>query len=215
MKSSKLAKGIALAIGALGLSQAFPAAAQVAHLTLTLGMPFNPERSYDITYTPENSDHFSISERYRLPSGEVSYLAFVLGTVGGEVEAPFLTIDFGTQKLPNQALTVGTYTDTERAMVASAGHPGFDISFKNQGNNAVWGSFTIDSILFSTEGKLLEFSSSFQAYGSYIYGTDFVATYTGTFTYNAVREPDTAALFGIGLTALGLQAARRRWQRTS
>lgn len=127
--------------------------AQVAHLELTIGSRYSADEHYDVTYTPENSDYFYAWVWGKTPSGEANYLSFDLGNSGMPTNQPSLFLQFSTAML-DQPLVVGTYANTERASFATAGHAGFDIGFYHSGNNAVWGSFTIEKATYSIDGKV-------------------------------------------------------------
>jgi hypothetical protein len=194
----KIARDSLLAFLAVGATASH---AQVAHLELTIGSHYSPDQHYDVTYTPENSEYFDAWVLSKTPSGEATYLYFSLGTPGFRSDPPWLNLAFSTANL-SQPIAAGTYTDAKRASFASTGHAGFDISFNHSGNNAVWGSFTVEKATFSSDGKIQELSCSFEAFGSCCYGGDYVNKYTGTFIYSAVPEPGSQLLLALGIAGL-------------
>lgn len=194
----KIARALLLAALAVGATLSH---AQVAHLDLTIGSHYSTDDHYDVTYAPDNSYFFEAWAWGKTPSGEATDLYFILGTPGVLSDPPLLNLEFSTANL-NRAIAAGTYTDVERASFASTGHAGFDIEFNHSGNNAVWGSFTVEKATFSADGRIQEFSSSFEAFGSCCYGGDYVNKYTGTFTFSAVPEPGSQLLLALGITGL-------------
>src|SRR6218665_341453 len=58
-------------------------------------------------------------------------------------------------------LTVGTYTNAQRAAFASAGHPGLDVGGDGRGCNTIAGEFQIHEIVWDSVG-LRKLSASFR-----------------------------------------------------
>ncbi len=192
---------------------ALPSHAQMASLDLAIGSIDGTGPHYNILYTPANSSFFESWVWEKTPDGKPTHLYFNLGNPGTSSQTPWLNLNFSTTQL-GQPLEVGTYTDAERASFASPGHPGFDISFNHYGDNAVWGSFSIDKISFSVDGRVEYFSSRFEAFGSGFYGVGSATKYTGIFTYNAIPEPSIQLLFATGIAGLMLFKKSHQIKRT-
>jgi hypothetical protein len=107
----------------------------------------------DIIYTPSNSDLFiEMIEPSRNVNGQPAFLSFILGTVtGSNTTNTFSTLNFGTDQLgiPFQPGVYGLPGNTaQRAVFASSGHPGLDVTFQNRGSNTLTGNFTVNSVQF-------------------------------------------------------------------
>lgn len=170
--------------------------------------------SFDITYTPADSDFFFPEIRRTIgPDNAPAELLFVLGTVTGGLDNTFALLFFGTDQL-GIPIQPGVYPDAERADFASPGHPGLDISFQNRGCSTVTGNFTIQEATFSEEalaatGSSIErFSATFEQHCE-----GGAPALFGSFTYDAlgraVPEPETIVLIGVALLA-ALRAHRAR-----
>jgi hypothetical protein len=183
----------------------------IAHLTLQseAGDFVGQGGSFDLTYTPANSDFFLASVVPLSPAP--SFVDFLLGTVTGGPDDTFVALSFSTTAL-NIALAPGLYSDAERALFASPGHPGLDVAFQGRGCNSLTGSFTVDEATFSPDGSTINtFSAAFEQHCE---GAS--AALIGTFTFDAgssIPEPGVAALVAVALTALsrrGRRPGRRR-----
>jgi hypothetical protein len=187
----------------------------IAHLYLDSeqGDYIGQGRTFDINYTPDNSDHF-LAYLTGPATSEPTYLTFILGTVTSGFDNTYAILNFGTNQLdiPIQA---GDYLDAERAPFASLGHPGLDISFQNRGCNRVKGNFSVITTVFSdkaqeaTGSKIETFSASFEQHCE-----GHEPALFGEFYYDAfgraqgVSEPSVFALLSIGF--LGLLFSNRR-----
>jgi hypothetical protein len=176
--------------------------AQVAHLTLQSepGDFIGAGGTFDITYTPENSDFFFVNIFESPPT----FLQFILGTVTSGRDNTFASLDFGTNQL-GIPIQPGFYADAERAAFASLGHPGLDVSFQNRGCNTLTGNFTISEATFTPDLQTItSFVASFEQHCEGATPALF-----GTFSY-VIPEPSTLAV-GVGTGAVWL--ARRRGSR--
>jgi hypothetical protein len=205
---------LCLIISAVTLASAYSLNAQVAHLTLQSqpGDFIGQGGTFDITYTPANSDFFSAQIRGTVGSPpEPAELLFVLGTVTGGADNTFSLLFFGTDQL-GIPIQPGFYPNAERADFASPGHPGLDISFQNRGSNTLTGNFTITDVTFGPGDVIETFAASFEQHSEGAAPALF-----GTFTYdaNAVPEPSSYVLIFAGSTLLaGWRFVARRAGRS-
>jgi hypothetical protein len=193
LRSSFAAAAVAVSFG---LCVSAVDAAPIARLTLTSepGDFVGQGDVFDITYSPATSDFFVAAILPFAP--EPSFVEFTLGTVTGGPDETFATLAFSTTQL-GVLLAPGLYTDAERALFASPGHPGLDITFQGRGCGVVSGRFSIDDATFSADGLTINsFGASFEQRCD---GAD--ATLSGTFEYqiDPIPEPSTAILVVSGL----------------
>jgi hypothetical protein len=189
--------------------------AQAAYATLSLqsdsGDFIGQGGTYNITYTPDNSYYF-IGRIESYVSGQPALLEFLMGTPGIGQAFPFSGLNFGTNKL-GVPLTVGTYTDAQRASFAATGHPGLDVTFDHRGSNTLTGSFTVNEVSYYTDGngdtQILKFDVNFEQHSE-----GKTPALRGHFVYNATGDPvPTPAPAGLLLLLAGAPVAalfRRR-----
>jgi len=181
------------------------ALAQTAHLQFDQTYWAGYNYSIDETYTPENSNMFSVTQ-YPTTSG-ANDTATVIFNMGLGTNWTFLR--FSTAQL-NAPLTVGHYENSMRPPIEDPGHPGFDIGYNNSGNNSVWGTFDITELSYSADGKIDTFAATFDVSGGPGYGA-VSDTYKGTFTYTAaVPELSSGPMMLIGLGAIAAGVTTRR-----
>lgn len=106
-------------------------------------------------------------------------------------------------------MQAGNYPNALRAPFADPGFAGLDVSWQHRGSNQLSGSFTIHDFAYSgTEGNWVidRFDASFEQHSEFA-----TPALRGRFTYsaNAVPEPATLAVLGLGTLAM----ARRRRQK--
>ena len=197
MRPSRVSLAGAVAL-ALMLCASLASAAPIAHLTLTseAGDFVGQGSSFDITYTPANSDFFLVSV---FPFPPVpSFLDFALGTITGGPDDTFATLSFSTTQI-GIAIAPGSYPEAERALFASPGHPGLDVTFQNRGCAAVTGGFTVHEATFSPDGLTINtFSAAFEQHCD----DPAAPALVGTFTFQAdpaIPEPRLGALIASGL----------------
>ena len=177
--------------------------AQVAHLTLQSqpGDFIGQGGTFDITYTPANSQNFSAQAFILIGSPPTpSYLQFIMGTVTGGSDNTYSILQFATNHL-GIPMQPGFYPNAERAPFASAGHPGLDVSFQNRGCNTLTGNFTVLAVTFGANNAIDSFSANFEQHCEGAAPALF-----GQFTYDAhaVPEPSTWMLLfsGVGMFLL-------------
>ncbi len=186
---------------ALGIASVPPPATPVAHLTLQSepGDFIGQGGTFDITYTPENSQSFFATIPFTIgPDDDPAGVRFVLGTVTGGPDNTFALLTFGTDQL-GIPIQPDFYPDAERAPFASVGHPGLDINFQNRGCNTLTGEFTIDEVTFfsgPSGQEIKTFSASFEQHCE---GAD--PALFGTFTYDATIPNTPPAADAGGLYA--------------
>jgi hypothetical protein len=188
-----------LTLTLVALAAAHVSKAQVAHLTLQSqpGDFIGQGGTYDITYTPANSQFFSAQVEKTIGSPPMpSFLDFALGTVTSGSDNTFATLDFATDQL-GIPIQPGFYPDAQRASFASAGHPGLDVSFQNRGSNTLTGNFTVTNATFSSTNAIETFAVTFEQHSEGARPALF-----GTFTYDAVPEPSTLGLIACGAALL-------------
>jgi hypothetical protein len=184
--------------------------AQTAHLTLQgdPGEALTGGRSYDETYTPNNTFAFSATVE-KTTNGLPSFLDFVFFSNS----LPNAILDFSTDQL-GQPLLPGSYSDAERAPFAQPGHPGLWVAFNNGGPNTVSGDFTIQDAIFAPDPtafngwRVLQFDATFEQHSD-----GQAPALHGSLSYSAVSvpEPSTwALLLGGGMVLLAFQRVRSR-----
>jgi hypothetical protein len=155
-------------------------AASSAHLTLHSqpGDYIGQAQDWDIVYP---SAEISLSSYRTLANGDPTVLFFQVGHVVQEPNT-YATLWFGTDQLGIK-MQPGVYLNAERAVFASAGHPGLDVNFQNRGCNTVSGSFTVTEATFI--GTVLEsFAATFEQHCE-----GGLPALFGTFTYSRVTPP--------------------------
>jgi hypothetical protein len=200
------------------VSIALPVAASaipIAHLMLQSqpGDPIGGGGTFGITYTPQNSQFFVALAFFSIgpPPGVPTFTEFLLGTVRSGSDNTFTTLNFGTDKL-GIPLQPGFYPNAERAAVASPGHPGLDVTFRNLGCNLLTGSFTLDHVTFSGTSTIQTFGATFEQHCE-----GFTPALFGTFTYDAsssVPDPSSLLLLVSGLGVLWGVAWKRRRRKS-
>jgi len=191
----------------------------IAHLYLDSeqGDYIGQGRTFDITYTPENSDHFfTQSHLINIATNKPTYLTFILGTVTSGFDNTYAILQFGTNQL-DIPMQTGDYLDAERAPFASLGHPGLDISFQNRGCNRLTGNYSVSKAVFSdkaqdaTGSEIETFAVSFEQHCE-----GAVPALFGEFYYDAfgraqgVPESSVFALVSIGFLSLLFSSRRQQ-----
>ncbi len=155
--------------------------------------------SFDITYTPTNSDSFFFSVFPFTPVP--SFVDFALGTITAGPDDTFATLSFSTTQL-GIAIMPGFYANAERALFAASGHPGLDVTFQGRGCGAVSGNFTINDATFSPDGLTIDtFSAQFEQRCDAVDAPALIGTFT--FGPEQVPEPSVLLLFAFGLLLVG------------
>jgi hypothetical protein len=184
------------------------ASAQFAQLTLQSqkGDFIGQGGTYDITYTPQNSQSFSVQVRRTIGSPALpAELLFVMGTTTSGSDNTFALLSFGTDQL-GIPIQPGFYPDAERADFASPGHPGLDVSFQNRGSNTLTGAFTISEVTFGANNAIETFSASFEQHSEGASPALF-----GTFIYSAVGVPEPS-VFALMICVAGTFVAMSTWR---
>ena len=125
-----------------------------------------------LSYTSDPGDFIGqgLSQNYSYATGNANINAQVLFTIGAAPKQatflrftmssttpgapgapPAFNVDVATNQL-GTPFVAGAYANAERASFATAGHPGLDVSGAGRGCNTITGSFTVNSVTFSTNG---------------------------------------------------------------
>ena len=198
MKSA-LIVALTLALGAVASAQSV--------ITVTLNSPagewIGGGQNWSTTYSPTTAGYY-FADVIQETGGAPSFVRFTLGTPAATPYNTFALLDFSTTQL-GQPLTVGTYSNAQRASFADPGFAGLDVSWQNRGSNMLTGWFRVNRFTYSeTPGNFViqDFNADF---GQFSDGSPLELT--GNITMSTVPEP--ATMVGL-IGGLALLAKRRR-----
>jgi hypothetical protein len=160
-------------------------------------------QNWTTTYSSATAGFF-LQNVLQETAGAPSFLRFTLGSSIATPYNTFALLDFSTTQL-GQPLTVGLYSNAQRASFAAPGFAGLAVSWQNRGSNTLSGWFRVNNFTYSgTPGNFViqEFNADF---GQFSDGSPLELT--GNITMSAVPEP--ASMVGV-VAGIAFLAKRRR-----